>query len=109
VSRGRRFETSGFGAVTGALLVGIDPRLAIGYAFALIGLGLALQVRADRRRHTLPKGVEIVKDGEHLEGKERQEALEQHGRLLIWEAAGRPGLPDEVVPGEVEIASEAEQ
>jgi hypothetical protein len=100
VSRGRRLECGGFGAFGGAFFATLLPWLGIGYALALIAIGVLLQVRAERKRRGNPPRVEITQGGERLDGKEREEALWEQSALLAWEAAGRPGLPTE--PSNVE-------
>jgi hypothetical protein len=100
MSRGRRLELGGFGALGGAALGGLYPVLGLAYAFALILIGVALQYRADKRRRTVPKRIEILHDGKpvDLDEKEREEELWQVCGTLAWEAAGRPGLPAEEEP-----------
>jgi hypothetical protein len=108
VSRGRRLELGGFGALAGAALGGLDPPLGLAYAFGLILVGFVLQVRADRKRKAVPNRIQFVRDGEtlDLDEKEREEELWRMCGTLAWEAAGRPGLP--VEEGESEVGKKQE-
>lgn len=66
---------------------------AFAYGLALVVVGCVLQWRAERKQAGRVKVFDA--EGALLDGRERDERLQQLGATLVWEAAGRPGLPTE--------------
>jgi hypothetical protein len=87
LSRGRRFETAGFGAFLGVVAYRLSPGLALGLMLALIFGGCALQFRAERKQRS---GIKVfAPDGAPLAGRERDDHLQALVGAIAIERAER--------------------
>jgi hypothetical protein len=89
-------ETGGFGAFgAGALAVLFSPTAGIVYGLVLIAVGFGMRLRAEKRQARADEIRVFDSEGAPLEGRARQEKIQQIAGLLARDAAGRPAYGED--------------